>query len=61
MRQSSGLELQPLEEMAGKGYHMRRLVVVVVVEEESVAEGQLRRAGELGGGGVESLAAGRRK
>lgn len=36
------------------------LGVVALAGEESEAEGRSRRAGELGGGGEESLAAGRR-
>lgn len=65
MRQSSGLEeLGRLDRRAGRDCHMRlsshHLGVVVLAEEESEAEGRSRRAGELGGGGEESLAAGRR-
>ena len=47
--------------VAGMGCHMRRLVVAVLAGEESVAVARSRRAGELGGGEVGSLAAGRRR
>ena len=65
MRRSSGLE-EPgyLGRQADTDCHMRscwhHLGVVALVGEESEAEGRSKRAGELGGGGEESLAEGRR-
>ena len=60
MRQRPGRALAQFGLAAGMGFHMRHLLVVELVE-ESVAEGRSRRVGGLGGGGVVSLAAGRRR